>query len=152
LFSSPVSPLFAALRPWFTRLCALWVLALLAPGLAHAAPLTVTIDGARLQDGPLVLLVFDRADGFPREARALTREFLAEGAVAHRFDLPPGRYAVLAYHDENGNGELDRLFGMIPTEGWGLSNAPKVTGKPSFDAAAFELSDAPTAMTVKIAY
>src|SRR3546814_5617415 len=68
-------------------------------------------------------------------------------------DLPPGRYAVLAYHDENGNGELDRRFGMIPTEGYGLSNNPKVMGPPSFEDSAFEVpAGEPTRVTLEMRY
>ncbi|WP_404386291.1 DUF2141 domain-containing protein [Caenispirillum salinarum] len=40
-------------------------------------------------------------------------------------------------HDENGNGRMDRFLGMIPTEGYGLSNDPAVTGSPAFADSAF---------------
>lgn len=38
---------------------------------------------------------------------------------------PPGRYAVRAYQDENGNGRLDLGLFRIPKEGVGSSNNPK---------------------------
>ena len=56
-------------------------------------------------------------------------------------DLRPGPYAIMLYHDENGNGRLDRggLLGM-PTEGYAFSNnAPVRFGPPSFDAMKVEL-------------
>ena len=58
-------------------------------------------------------------------------------------DLPPGQYAVNAFHDENGNGELDtNLFG-IPTEGYGFANDPRTTfGPPDFEDAAVNVRDA----------
>jgi len=34
---------------------------------------------------------------------------------------------------------MDKRFGMIPIEGFGLSNNVKPTGKPSFDQCAFEI-------------
>ena len=37
---------------------------------AGAATLNVTLDGVRPGGGPLTVLLFDRADGFPKEARA----------------------------------------------------------------------------------
>ena len=40
-------------------------------------------------------------------------------------NVPPGRYAVLAYHDENDNGEMDRRFGMIPTEATACRTIPR---------------------------
>ena len=36
--------------------------------------------------------------------------------------LPPGRYAVAAYQDVNGNGELDKVPPGIPTEPYAFSN------------------------------
>ena len=49
----------------------------------------------------------------------------------------PGRYAVRAFADENGNGKLDtNLLGM-PTERYGFSNDAKGNrGAPDFEAAA----------------
>lgn len=126
--------------------------AALAPALLHAAPLTVELDGARPDGGPLVVLVFDRAEGFLQEARALRREILAEGATRVRIELPPGRYALLAYHDENGDGVLNHRVDLLPAEGRGLSRSPVVSGKPAFDDAAFELPDAPTTLAIKLAY
>ncbi|HQT01126.1 MAG: hypothetical protein B7Y26_13580 [Hydrogenophilales bacterium 16-64-46] len=120
---------------------------------AGAATLTVSIDGVQPAAGPLVVLVFDRAEGFPKEARASSRHLLQTGQTTLALDnLKPGPVAVLAYHDENANGELDRFLGMIPKEGWGLSNNPTVTGKPAFKDAAIALPEAGTRTTIKLKY
>jgi len=37
-------------------------------------------------------------------------------------NLPPGKYAVRYFHDENMNGNLDTNKMDIPTEGYGFSN------------------------------
>jgi len=58
----------------------------------------------------------------------------------------------MAYHDENGDGALDRFLGMIPTEGYGLSNNPEVTGPPAFEDSAFALPDGGGAITVTMRY
>jgi uncharacterized protein (DUF2141 family) len=57
--------------------------------------------------------------------------------------VPPGRYAIQAFHDANDNGELDQgLFG-IPKEGLGFSNDGwKGWSRPRFDNAAFDFSGA----------
>jgi uncharacterized protein (DUF2141 family) len=120
---------------------------------AEAATLTVTVDGAKPDGGPLTVLLFDRAEGFPREVSASQRHVLAAGASTIALDgLKPGRYAVIAYHDEDGNGELNRFLGMIPQEGWGLSNNPKVSGKPAFKDAAVTLPESGSALTLKLNY
>ena len=45
-------------------------------------------------------------------------------------DLPPGDYAIQAFHDENGNDAMDRgLFG-IPKEGFGFSREARIVFSP----------------------
>jgi uncharacterized protein (DUF2141 family) len=120
---------------------------------SQAATLTVTLDGAKPGGGPLTVLLFDRAEGFPKEAGASQRHVLPAGTSTLSIaDLKPGKYAVMAYHDEDGNGELNRFLGMIPKEGWGLSNNPKASGKPAFKDAAITLPESGTALTLKLNY
>jgi len=120
---------------------------------ADAATLTVTVEGSRPGGGPLTVLLFDRADGFPTESRATRRHVLPDGQSTLALDdLEPGQYAVMAYHDEDGNGELNRFLGMIPQEGWGLSNNPAVSGKPAFKDAAVTLPKSGTSLTLKLNY
>jgi len=120
---------------------------------AQAAPLTIPLDGAKTGGGPLTVLLFDQADGFPRESRASSRQVLPEGQTTLALDgLKPGQYAVMGYHDEDGNGELNRFLGMIPREGWGLSNNPAVSGKPAFKDAAVNVPENGTAVTLHLKY
>lgn len=120
---------------------------------AEAATLTVNLEGSKPGGGPLIVLLFDSADGFPGEKRATSRHVLPTGRTTLALDgLKPGQYAVMAYHDEDGNGELNRLFGMIPQEGWGLSNNPKVSGKPAFNDAAITLPENGAAVTLHLNY
>ncbi|MGJ7582834.1 DUF2141 domain-containing protein [Variovorax sp. RHLX14] len=54
--------------------------------------------------------------------------------------LPPGRYAVKSFADENGNGKLDTNLVGLPTERYGFSNDAKGRmGPPSFEQASFML-------------
>jgi uncharacterized protein (DUF2141 family) len=124
-------------------LAALAALATPVPGSAFAADLTVAVQEVRGGEGQVKLMLFEREEGFRKEDKA--RAVLALPAVAGMVngvfrDLPPGRYAVIAYHDENGNGKLDLRFGMFPKEGYGLSNNPKLSGPPKFKDAAFEVT------------
>ena len=63
-------------------------------------------------------------------------------AVWRVSDIPFARYAVMLYHDENGNGEFDtNLFGF-PLENYGFSNnAGAFLGPPAYDKAAFHLAE-----------
>ncbi len=61
--------------------------------------------------------------------------------------IPPGRYAVQAYHDEDGQGRVRKgLFGM-PADAVGFSRDARVRlGPPSFDDAAIDVAE-PVAAT-----
>lgn len=120
---------------------------------SEAASLTITLEGAKPGGGPLTVLLFDQADGFPKEARAARRHVLPKDQRTLALDgLKPGNYAVMAYHDEDGNGELNRFLGMIPKEGWGLSNNPAVSGKPTFKDAAVTVQDNGAAVSINLKY
>lgn len=59
-------------------------------------------------------------------------------------NVPPGRYAISAYHDANDNGRLDRNFLGLPTEDFSFSEGAKAgLGPPSFKEAAFTVGSAP---------
>jgi uncharacterized protein (DUF2141 family) len=76
----------------------------------------------------------------------------ASAAMVHFLDVPPGQYAVMAYHDANDDQKLDLRFGMFPKEGWGLSNNPKVMGPPSFSASSFTMTEQTMATMIDMHY
>lgn len=125
---------------------------------ASAADLTVEIRGIRSDDGRVFLAVHGprSKETFPSgdEVAAARHEPARAGTL--RFvidDLAPGRYALTAFHDENGNGDLDTgLFG-IPKEGYGFGNDAKATfGPPGFEAAAVTVGDTPEVAVMNVVY
>jgi outer membrane protein len=54
-------------------------------------------------------------------------------------DVPPGDYALVVHHDENGNRRIDRNFVGIPREPLGFSNGYQPRGPPVFGRASFVL-------------
>lgn len=102
----------------------------------------VTFMGCRNDTGMVLAEIFNRADGFPqRSERAVFRTASAihNGVARVVFDnLPPGDYAVVGFHDENGNLKLDKNWMGIPIEGIAVSNnAPHEMGPPKFEEARF---------------
>ena len=66
-------------------------------------------------------------------------------------NLRPGRYAVVALHDENGNGYLDKNFVGFPTEPYGFSNgAEGFLGPPSFSDAAMAIGAGDSAIRIEL--
>jgi uncharacterized protein (DUF2141 family) len=68
-------------------------------------------------------------------------------------NIPPGRYAIILFHDENGNGRFDKNFWGVPIEPYGFSNdAQGSLGPPSFDGAAVQLAGTDRTVTVSLVY
>lgn len=106
-----------------------------------AADLTVEVHGIRSGDGRLYVSVHapESKDAFPAGAGSVAALQRRAHAGTLRFvlqDLPPGRYAVNAFHDENDNGDLDTNLVGIPSEGYGFANDPDASfGPPEFEDA-----------------
>ena len=128
------------------------------PGAAPLASLDLDVTGLRSTRGLIQVCVTMRAADFPDAcdkdpaARKLTVPATHTGPL--RFaDMPPGGYAIALFHDENGNGRLDKRFGFVPLEGIGFSNNARIRfGPPSFATARFTLTDQPQEETVKLQY
>jgi uncharacterized protein (DUF2141 family) len=124
-------------------------------GPASAANLEPTVSGLRSDAGRVKIMLFDRADGFPKEDKAravLTLPATPTTVVGHFRDLPAGRYAVVVYHDENNDGKLNLRFGMFPEEGYGLSNNPEVFGPPHFEDSAFVVPEEGAHIEIGLVY
>jgi uncharacterized protein (DUF2141 family) len=122
-----------------------------------SATLTVEIAGLKDDAGTVHASLYASADGFPtRPAKAFRQAdaFISGGTARVVFQgLPPGGYAVAAYHDENGNGKLDTGFLGIPTEGLGASNDAKgFMGPPPFDEARVEVRPGENRIVVHVVY
>lgn len=121
---------------------ALALAALAAPWMVHAAELRVTVSNGPSAPATLYLAVFDGAEAFANGQAAWSQKVeMVEGTAQWVFDnVPPGRYAVKSFADENGNAKLDtNLFGL-PVERYGFSNnARGRMGPPGFEAAAVEV-------------
>ncbi len=133
------------------------IFALLATSFSFAqqtGDLQVTInDIAVPSGGPITIMVFNLAEGFPKEKKkaAYTAVASQTGKTAqHTFPgLPVGKYAVSVFQDTNQNGEIDTNFIGFPKEPIGASNL-KGLGKPSFDKCTFTLAATGTQIEIKL--
>jgi uncharacterized protein (DUF2141 family) len=106
---------------------------------AQAATVVVDVNGVRDDRGHVLVALCTRADFLQPHCRWKGKAPAKVGHVTISIqNVPPGRYAAQAFHDENDNGTLDRTFFGLPKEAMGFSNdAPMHLGPPRFDAAAF---------------
>ncbi|MCE9615779.1 MAG: MipA/OmpV family protein [Lentisphaerae bacterium] len=112
---------------------------------AAAAELNVGIDNPPAT-GTVFAVLFNSADTFVDLRNPVAVVSLPPGsnATARIPDLPDGTYALVVYHDQNGNGRLDKNFIGIPREPLGFSNRYWAQGPPSFSRASFPLHGAET--------
>lgn len=121
--------------------------------------LNVQVGALRSNAGNVIITVFP---GDPSRFMAprgkLARQRVTTSAPMSQacFWLPSANdaYAVFVFHDANGNKELDRGPGGMPTEGYGFSNdAPTKFGAPSFDAVRFGVKPVgETTIRIKVRY
>ena len=121
----------------------------------QAATLHVTVEKIRNDAQPVRVLLFNTPDSFPDEAlcfKSHATRALEGTAVVEFADLDPGHYAIMAYHDENEDNRLNRVLGMWPSEGYGLSLNPLVMGPPTFQETSFELPPRGLSVTLSLQY
>jgi uncharacterized protein (DUF2141 family) len=120
---------------------------------AHAAAnINLTVDGVRNASGKVYVFVFDNAAAFEdidlRKAIDYSEINAKPGPLKHVFKgLGAGPYAIMLFHDENGDGDLN-MNGETPLEGFGLSGSSGPDDLPGFGRASF----APGAISIKIHY
>jgi uncharacterized protein (DUF2141 family) len=157
---SPPSVIAAVRHPAEPRSCnPRAAILLLAPALlcasaaAHAGTLTIDVDNVRNSAGMIHIDVCPEAKFLKDDCRlAASAPARAGTTVLTVRDVPDGVYAVQAFHDENGNGKVDRALFGIPKEGIAFSNdAPIHFGPPSWNDARMTISGSKT-IRIKMRY
>jgi uncharacterized protein (DUF2141 family) len=102
--------------------------------------LTVRVVDAEPVAGTLEISLFNSAESFLKQPYLQTSGAVNEdGSHQALFGkVPPGEYAVVVVHDENGNGKLDTGFLGFGGESYAYSNdARPLFGRPSWDQVKF---------------
>lgn len=96
--------------------------------------------------GSIQVLLFDDAESFEDfSSPARMERFPADGRQTITLDdIPAGEYALLVFHDENDNMQLDVNFIGIPSEPIGFSNEYRPRGAPTFRNARFDFEPGET--------
>jgi uncharacterized protein (DUF2141 family) len=122
---------------------------------ASAASLDIQVSGVSSAKGQIMVAICDRST-FLNGKRCAYGAIApaAQGQVRLRVDgVPAGLWAVEAFHDENGNGKLDRSLFGVPQEGTAFSrDVHGGFGPPKFDDAAVKVGDQPQTLAVTMRY
>jgi len=120
--------------------------------------ITVVITDLRNTDGEILISLYDKAEGFPRDREAIIRTAAipsdASGQVTTVFDdLPHGEYAIAVLHDEDASQGMTFGTFHLPKEGYCFSNNVKVRFKPpKFKKTKFALDDDGVTQTLRMRY
>ena len=120
--------------------------------------ITVVITNLRNAEGEILISLYDKAEGFPKDREGIVRSAAVpsdvSGQVAIVFeDLPHGDYAIAVLHDEDTS--QDMTFGAfhLPKEGYCFSNNVKVRLRaPKFKKTKFTLDGDDVTQTLKMRY
>lgn len=123
-------------------------------GTGEEGRLVVELKGLKSPRGSVALALFDDAESFDSRRDAVRSEFVPLRKKRLRWvvdGLAPGHYALVAYHDRNDNGELDRRAFGIPAEPYAFSNDARGRfGPPGFEAARFEIGPGSTRVKLRL--
>jgi acyl-CoA reductase-like NAD-dependent aldehyde dehydrogenase/uncharacterized protein (DUF2141 family) len=124
---------------------------------AQAAHLALQVALPERAHGRVAYLIFNSPSGFPKDkTKAVVHGFSGPVGPAgvesiDVGELPPGRYAVSVYLDENENGKLDSSLLGIPKEPVGASNNPRRRmGPPHFDDCIFTMASSPLQLSIQL--
>jgi len=125
---------------------------------AESGSITVTITGLRSANGEILVSLYDKAEGFPRDRSAIIRTAALvpddSMQVTAIFEaLPYGDYAIAVLHDEDLSAGM--TFGKLhlPKEGYCFSNNVKVRFKaPKFEKAKFALDREIVTQVLRVRY
>lgn len=130
------------------------VAVLLLSQTALAGEIRLTVLGEGIAGKKIHVAIHDSAEGFPgdnkhRNGKVVDAE--SDHVEISLTDIEPGYYALSAFADMNGNGELDTSFIGVPSEPIGASNdASGNFGPPEFVDASFHVGDDVVTQTIHL--
>jgi uncharacterized protein (DUF2141 family) len=116
--------------------------------------LVLEIPNLRSTRGQIAILLFQKADGFPKVTdKAVGKWKFPASTTIVLPNITPGKYALTVLHDENKNARMDVNAVGIPQEGYGFSNNPKSKfGAPSFEEAAFTFNGSAATLSIRLTH
>jgi len=119
------------------------------PAKPESTTVTVIVENVESNSGTVNVAICDKA--LSKEGCPYVHEVRAQqGFVETEFkDIPPGRYAVVGYHDVNGNNTFDKMLG-IPREPYALSGLAADKMVPTFADAALPIKTGENAVIIRL--
>lgn len=103
----------------------------------------VQISGLVSNEGQVIVEIYNNSNDYLKNPSLRKVAIIEKGKADVSFEgIQTGTYAIMCYHDENGNNKLDLNSKGRPMEKVGVSNNAKgFFGPPKFQAAKFLVKD-----------
>ena len=109
----------------------------------------VSVINALNDKGTIQFALFNKQN-FRKEPLFAKSSTIKEGVSSVVFEnIPLGEYAIISYHDENGNNKMDFEINGMPKESYGTSNNTLNFGPPQFENAKFIVSEEALSLEIK---
>jgi uncharacterized protein (DUF2141 family) len=122
---------------------------------AHADTVTIRLEGVRKGGGDL-LVSLNTEENFMKGAGAYNEMVPAPaqgGSATVVFKgVKPGRYALNAMHDQDGDRKMKQGANGMPQEGFAMKNGEFMMGPPNWAEQSFDVGAAPFSMTERMVY
>ena len=132
--------------------------------LGEATQVTVTLSNISNNNGNLLVFIHDNEYSYYNDDDSTDRTLTpfrmlkvaaSEPTTQVKFEyIPEGKYVISAYHDEDADGGLDRMwfpFIGMPTENYGISNNTfSYFSKGSFEQGLIEITAPTTHVDIKL--
>jgi uncharacterized protein (DUF2141 family) len=134
----------------------IFIAVLLSAFAAQAGELKLELEGKGMAGNQIRVAIYSAKapEQFPSDDkfyRGVVSEAAGDRLSVVIADLPPGKYAVAAYVDNNKNGKQDKNFLGVPKEIYGFSNnVHGMFGPPDFAAAAFDIGENAVSQSIRI--
>ena len=103
------------------------------------------------EDGTVIFGLYDQSTfmvAAPLDGHDI--EIVDGKATATFTDVAPGTYAVVLFHDKNGNKQMDFEANGMPLEMYGVSNNVMAMGPPQWSDAKFEVAGEPLTLDIRM--
>jgi uncharacterized protein (DUF2141 family) len=119
----------------------------------------LTINDLKGTKGVVLIGVFENETGYPDQPSfnyTLAKDTLKNGRL--RLNIPiknaGGEISISVLDDENMNGKMDYKFLIMPEEGFGFSNNPKITSRkaPAFTVTSFRFKGGERRVEINMVY
>jgi uncharacterized protein (DUF2141 family) len=111
--------------------------------------ITATVVNVTSDEGKVSFALFDKENFRIKSLQSVSSEIKEGKSVVTFTDIPSGDYAIICFHDKNGNDKMDFATNGMPLENYGASNNVMNFGPPKYEDAKFVVADKNVSLEIR---